>query len=325
MLVPWPTTVLSSWRWTSCWRLVHWMPARDSKWQNFDHTHHVRYMLQLNMLYHCYTVSMRTQIITLRPWSFFPHPFTYIPRMHQPLERIRAFSYFFCRDVQHVKIRWDTPSRQCMHLVLNCLLGVFLCEDPLGLRELKRLTALAKTSSRRTRRFRGSAEGIGSTAVLCCVTPSCLVVANCGDSRAVLCRGGHAIDLSQVGCVRTWVRLGGIGKVESWILCIKSHYWRMNDMNDVVCPYLSVIVLQSVTVVRWYIVVYGMDMVWGGDLERCPKQGKSHSNHSKTLQAHPPQMQRCKDHKPSLPEERARIEEAGAVSAVHCSAVFLLD
>jgi len=72
-----------------------------------------------------------------------------------------------------------------------------LLKDPLGLRELKRLTALAKTSSRRTRRFRGSAEGIGSTAVLCCVTPSCLVVANCGDSRAVLCRGGHAIDLSQ--------------------------------------------------------------------------------------------------------------------------------
>ncbi len=44
------------------------------------------------------------------------HPFTFIPRIYKPLERIRTSSYFFCRDVQHMKIRWDTSSRQCMHL-----------------------------------------------------------------------------------------------------------------------------------------------------------------------------------------------------------------
>lgn len=33
--------------------------------------------------------------------------------------------------------------------------------------------------------------------VVCCVTASTLVVANCGDSRAVLCRAGRAIGLSQ--------------------------------------------------------------------------------------------------------------------------------
>mmetsp|Transcript_4041 Transcript_4041/g.6736 ORF Transcript_4041/g.6736 Transcript_4041/m.6736 type:complete len:389 (-) Transcript_4041:103-1269(-) len=69
-----------------------------------------------------------------------------------------------------------------------------LLKEPSGLRELKRLSSLAK-SMRRIKRQ--SAEGMGTTAVVCCVTASTLVVANCGDSRAVLCRAGRAIGLSQ--------------------------------------------------------------------------------------------------------------------------------
>ncbi|KAH9293540.1 hypothetical protein KI387_041255, partial [Taxus chinensis] len=39
-------------------------------------------------------------------------------------------------------------------------------------------------------------ENVGSTAVIAVVSPSQLVIANCGDSRAVLSRGGKAIPLS---------------------------------------------------------------------------------------------------------------------------------
>lgn len=39
-------------------------------------------------------------------------------------------------------------------------------------------------------------DAVGSTAVVAVVTPYKIVVANCGDSRAVLCRNGKAVPLS---------------------------------------------------------------------------------------------------------------------------------
>lgn len=39
-------------------------------------------------------------------------------------------------------------------------------------------------------------DAVGSTAVVAVVSPAEIVVANCGDSRAVLCRGGGALPLS---------------------------------------------------------------------------------------------------------------------------------
>lgn len=39
-------------------------------------------------------------------------------------------------------------------------------------------------------------DAVGSTAVVAVVTADKIIVANCGDSRAVLCRNGKAIPLS---------------------------------------------------------------------------------------------------------------------------------
>lgn len=39
-------------------------------------------------------------------------------------------------------------------------------------------------------------EAVGSTAVVAVVTPDKIIVANCGDSRAVLCRKGKPVPLS---------------------------------------------------------------------------------------------------------------------------------
>jgi len=39
-------------------------------------------------------------------------------------------------------------------------------------------------------------DAVGSTAVIAVLTPDKIVVSNCGDSRAVLCRNGVAIALS---------------------------------------------------------------------------------------------------------------------------------
>lgn len=39
-------------------------------------------------------------------------------------------------------------------------------------------------------------DAVGSTAVVAVITPLKIIIANCGDSRAVLCRNGKAIALS---------------------------------------------------------------------------------------------------------------------------------
>lgn len=45
-------------------------------------------------------------------------------------------------------------------------------------------------------------DAVGSTAVVSVVTPDKIIVSNCGDSRAVLCRNGVAIPLSSDHKVR---------------------------------------------------------------------------------------------------------------------------
>ncbi|KAH9612237.1 hypothetical protein KSS87_007323 [Heliosperma pusillum] len=54
----------------------------------------------------------------------------------------------------------------------------------------------AETTSCRCELQTPQCDAVGSTAVVALVTPEKIVVSNCGDSRAVLCRGGAAVALS---------------------------------------------------------------------------------------------------------------------------------
>ena len=56
-------------------------------------------------------------------------------------------------------------------------------------------------------------DAVGSTAVVAVVTPDKIVVSNCGDSRAVLCRNGVAIPLSVDHKVRLSPNLNSIHSI----------------------------------------------------------------------------------------------------------------
>jgi len=57
----------------------------------------------------------------------------------------------------------------------------------------------------------------GSTAVMCCISPMFITTANVGDSRAVLCRNGIAIDLSQDHKPTAPAELVRITKAGGWV------------------------------------------------------------------------------------------------------------
>lgn len=77
-----------------------------------------------------------------------------------------------------------------------------LLRDRSNLPELRALTNARAPEAARHVHMQAEAQKvdvnlIGCTACFCCVTESQLIVANAGDSRAVLCRGGRAVALSE--------------------------------------------------------------------------------------------------------------------------------
>mmetsp|Transcript_12564 Transcript_12564/g.21817 ORF Transcript_12564/g.21817 Transcript_12564/m.21817 type:complete len:373 (-) Transcript_12564:67-1185(-) len=67
--------------------------------------------------------------------------------------------------------------------------------DPDRLEELRSLAHPSFLGNSKS--WNAHPDWIGCTAVVCCVFPDKVVVANCGDSRAVLCRQGQAVPLSE--------------------------------------------------------------------------------------------------------------------------------
>lgn len=69
--------------------------------------------------------------------------------------------------------------------------------DPDRLEELRSMAHPTFLGGMGGKAWSAHPDWIGCTAVVCCVCPDKVVVANCGDSRAVLCRQGQAVPLSE--------------------------------------------------------------------------------------------------------------------------------
>lgn len=62
---------------------------------------------------------------------------------------------------------------------------------------LEEIRSFAHSSFMPSKSWNAHPDHVGCTACVCCVTSNAIIVANAGDSRAVLCRNGQAVPLSE--------------------------------------------------------------------------------------------------------------------------------
>lgn len=90
-------------------------------------------------------------------------------------------------------------------------------------------------------------DAVGSTAVVAVVTPEKIIVSNCGDSRAVLCRNGVAIPLSSDHKVRKSrqkqvEKVSNLGSLEIFFqACVRDLNLRYGKTETVLLQVLSTI------------------------------------------------------------------------------------
>lgn len=91
------------------------------------------------------------------------------------------------------------PSEDVPTAMLNAFNRMdTMLEDPRTLEELRSLSGTMRGVPQGSlKAWFASPNNIGCTAVACCVRPDEIIVANAGDSRAVLCSRGRAFDMSE--------------------------------------------------------------------------------------------------------------------------------
>ncbi|RAL36961.1 hypothetical protein DM860_003883 [Cuscuta australis] len=132
------------------------------------------------------------------------HPYS-LRRNHDNSKRFHFFGVYDGHGCSHVAMK----CRDRMHEIVREELveGEPLWEEAMSRsfckmdQEITELSAgadsvAAERSSCRCELQTPQCDAVGSTAVVAVVTPESIVVSNCGDSRAVLCRNGSAVPLS---------------------------------------------------------------------------------------------------------------------------------
>lgn len=97
-----------------------------------------------------------------------------------------------CKERMHAIIKEEIESREGEEWKDAMAKSFTRMDREVG----ERLTDKVRTSSCRCELQTPQCDAVGSTAVVAVVTPEKIIVSNCGDSRAVLCRNGVAIPLS---------------------------------------------------------------------------------------------------------------------------------
>lgn len=103
----------------------------------------------------------------------------------------------FCEKHLPTEIARGSPQDICGRLISSFHQMDRMLADPQRLEEIRSLANPRFMPSLASKPSSANPNYVGCTACVCCVTSDAIVVGNCGDSRAVLCRRGQAVPLSE--------------------------------------------------------------------------------------------------------------------------------